>query len=144
MIRGPQKILKIEALLRGESRRSPASLWITVLGLEHEPFTVLAIGLVLGDRKDIVWARAPKRFLRRRGWTVTKKQPISIGFSLESLQVPATSPADQLTSHEIGVESVVVSLSSGVEMRQRIYEITRESRPTRRFLPRFGGDQHET
>jgi hypothetical protein len=140
MIRGPLKILRIEAILRGHSRRSPTGLWITVVGLEHEPFTVLAVGLVVGGRPDIVWANAPGRFLRRRGWTVTKKRPVSICFPLDSLQVPVTSPGQQLTDAEIGVESVVVSLSNGIQMRQRIYEIAHETKRTRRFLPHFGRD----
>lgn len=140
MIRGPLKILRIEAILRGQSRRSPAGLWITVVGLEHEPFTVLAIGLVVGGRPDIVWAQAPARFLRRRGWTVTKKRPLSICFPLNTLQLPDTSAREQPTNPGIGVESVVVSLSSGIEMRQRIYEIAHETKRTRRFLPHFGRD----
>jgi len=142
MIRGPLKILKIEAVLRGETRRAPAGLWITVIGLEHEPFRVLAIGLVVDGRPDIVWINAPRRFLRRRGWTVTKKRALSICFPLDMLQLPVVAPHDQFARPEIGIESVVVSLSSGIEMRQRIHHITRETKQSRRFLPPFGRDRH--
>ena len=140
MIRGPLKILKVEAILRGESRRSPAGLWITVKGLEHEPFVVLALGLVLGDRSDALWAHAPKRMLRHRGWIVSKKRPLSICFPLDTLRAPTASVHD-LTSHNaIGVESVVIRLGSGIEMRQRIHEVAHEPKRTRRFLPRLGRD----
>jgi hypothetical protein len=143
MIRGPLKILRIEAVLRGQSRRAPAGLWITVIGLEHEPFRVLAIGLVVGGRPDIVWINAPARFLRRRGWTVTKKRALSICFPLETLQlpVPVAGPRSPLTPPEIGVESVVVSLASGIEMRQRIHHIARETKRPRRFPPSFKRDR---
>jgi hypothetical protein len=142
MIRGPLKILRIEAVLRGKSRRAPAGLWITVIGLEHEPFRVSAIGLVVDGRPDTVWINAPRRFLRRRGWMVTKKRALSICFPLDMLQLPALAPRDQVTTPEIGIESVVVSLSSGIEMRQRIHHITRETKHPRRFLHPFGGDRH--
>ncbi len=136
MIRGPLKILRIEAILRDQSRRSPAGLWITVVGLEHEPFTVIGVGLVVVGRPDIVWAHAPARWLRRRGWTVTKKHPLSICFPLHTLEVPATPSSDEQPHLDISVESVVVSLSSGIEMRQRIYHIVRETKRTRWFWPR--------
>jgi hypothetical protein len=142
MIRGPLKILRIEAILRDASRRAPAGLWITVLGLEHEPFTVLGLGLVVGGRQDIVWANAPARFLRRRGWTVTKKRPLSICFPLEELQLSTFTPHGELVNPGIGVESVVVKLSSGIEMRQRIHHVEHERKRARRILPRFGRDDN--
>jgi hypothetical protein len=109
-----------------------------VVALEQDPFTVLAIGLVVGGRPDIVWANAPARFLRRRGWTVTRKRPLSICFPLNELQLSTFTPHGELVNPAIGVESVVISLSSGIEIRQRIYEIVHEAKHNRRFLPHFG------
>lgn len=142
MIRGPLKILRVEAVLRGASRRAPAGLWITVVGLEHEPFTVLGIGLVVGGRQDIVWANAPSKFLRRRGWLVTRKRPLSVCFPLDELELTTFSPHGELVNPGVGVESVVVKLSSGIEMRQRIYQVEHEPKRTRRFLPGFGRDNN--
>ena len=142
MIRGPLKILRIEAVLRGASRRAPAGLWITVVGLEHEPFTVMGVGLVVGGRQDIVWAHAPSKFLRRRGWTVTRKRPLSICFPLDELELPTFTPHGELVNPGVGVESVVVKLANGIEMRQRIYHVERETKRTRRFLPGIGRDDN--
>ena len=140
MIRGPLKILRIEAILRDATRRAPAGLWITVVGLEHDPFTVLSVGLVVDGHQDIVWAHAPGRFLRRRGWTVTKKRPLSICFPLDDLQLSTFSPHGEIVNPGIGVESVVVKLSTGIEMRQRIHHVEHEPKRSRRILPRFGGN----
>jgi hypothetical protein len=142
MIRGPLKILRIEAILRGASRRAPAGLWITVVGLEHEPFTVLGLGLVVEGRQEVVWANAPSKFLRRRGWTVTRKRPLSVCFPLDELELPTFSPHGELVNPGVGVESVVVRLSTGIEMRQRIFHVAHESKRTRRFLPGFGRDNN--
>ena len=138
MIRGPLKSLKVEAALRGESRRSPAGLWITVMGLEHEPFVILALGLVLAGRPDILWANAPKRMLRHRGWVVSKKHPLSICFPLETLESPPATAQDPAHHTAIGVESVVITLGSGIEMRQRIHEVVHEPKRSRGFLRHLG------
>lgn len=135
MIRGPVKILRVEAVLRTQSRRWPPGLWITIVGLEHEPFTVVALGLVVNGRPDVVWADAPRRLLHRRGWTVTKKRPLSVCFPLDSLQAPSPVPREPPPHEAIGVESVVISLANGVEMRQRIHEIVHEHRRRRWYLP---------
>ncbi len=139
MIRGPQKLFRIEATVREASRRTPAALWISVVGIEHEPFVVLGIGLVVSGRPDVVWAKAPKRFLRRRGWEVSKRKPLNVCFPLEALYPgDAEAVEDQIEANPrpaIGVESAIISLSNGVEMRQRLPHIIHEP-PPKRWLHR--------
>jgi hypothetical protein len=137
MIRGPQKLLRVEAILREASRRTPAALWISVLGIEYDPFVVLGVGLVVGGRSDIVWASAPKRFLRRRGWEVSKRKPLTVCFPLETLYAGATEEVEKQleagSQPSVGVESVIVNLNTGVQMRQRLHSIAHEPPPRRWF-----------